>query len=136
MFAAYLKAIGVFLSCTSLLLFLTHHLVSLYSNYWLSLWTDDPVVNGTQPNKLMRLGVYGGLGVTQGEEEPVSGTETSSLVPLNPAAEELAWCPSLWFSRRSSVWLLPQHLHRGHPGVPLPPPVHAARRSALAHVLL
>lgn len=65
-FGAYLKAIGVFLSCTSLLLFLTHHVVSLCSNYWLSLWTDDPVVNGTQPHKLMRLGVYGGLGVTQG----------------------------------------------------------------------
>lgn len=68
-FWAYVKAIGVFLSCTSLLLFLTHHTVSLYSNYWLSLWTDDPVVNGTQPNKLMRLGVYGGLGVTQGERQ-------------------------------------------------------------------
>ncbi|XP_017294825.1 multidrug resistance-associated protein 1 isoform X1 [Kryptolebias marmoratus] len=65
-FWAYLKAIGVLLSCISLLLFLTHHLVSLFSNYWLSLWTDDPVVNGTQPNRLMRLGVYGGLGLTQG----------------------------------------------------------------------
>ncbi|XP_056257731.1 multidrug resistance-associated protein 1 [Seriola aureovittata] len=65
-FWAYLKAIGVLLSCISLLLFLAHHLVSLFSNYWLSLWTDDPVVNGTQPNRLMRLGVYGGLGLSQG----------------------------------------------------------------------
>ncbi|XP_051242789.1 multidrug resistance-associated protein 1 isoform X4 [Dicentrarchus labrax] len=65
-FWAYLKAIGVLLSFISLLLFLAHHLVSLFSNYWLSLWTDDPVVNGTQPNRLMRLGVYGGLGLTQG----------------------------------------------------------------------
>uniref|UniRef100_A0A8C4EG28 Multidrug resistance-associated protein 1 n=1 Tax=Dicentrarchus labrax TaxID=13489 RepID=A0A8C4EG28_DICLA len=64
-FWAYLKAIGVLLSFISLLLFLAHHLVSLFSNYWLSLWTDDPVVNGTQPNRLMRLGVYGGLGLTQ-----------------------------------------------------------------------
>ncbi|XP_022625961.1 multidrug resistance-associated protein 1-like, partial [Seriola dumerili] len=67
-FWAYLKAIGVLLSCISLLLFLAHHLVSLFSNYWLSLWTDDPVVNGTQPNRLMRLGVYGGLGLSQGED--------------------------------------------------------------------
>ncbi len=67
-FWAYLKAIGVLLSFISLLLFLTHHLVSLFSNYWLSLWTDDPVVNGTQPNRLMRLGVYGALGFSQGEE--------------------------------------------------------------------
>uniref|UniRef100_A0A671YCQ1 Multidrug resistance-associated protein 1 n=1 Tax=Sparus aurata TaxID=8175 RepID=A0A671YCQ1_SPAAU len=65
-FWAYLKAIGVLLSCISLLLFLTHHLVSLYSNYWLSLWTDDPVVNGTQPYRQMRLGVYGALGLSQG----------------------------------------------------------------------
>ncbi|KAE8283707.1 Multidrug resistance-associated protein 1 [Larimichthys crocea] len=65
-FWAYLKAIGVLLSFISLLLFLTHHLLSLFSNYWLSLWTDDPVVNGTQPNRQMRLGVYGALGVSQG----------------------------------------------------------------------
>ncbi|XP_070778984.1 multidrug resistance-associated protein 1 isoform X2 [Enoplosus armatus] len=65
-FWAYLKAIGLLLSCISLLLFLAHHLVSLFSNYWLSLWTDDPVVNGTQPDRLMRLGVYGALGLTQG----------------------------------------------------------------------
>ncbi|XP_041812547.1 multidrug resistance-associated protein 1 isoform X2 [Chelmon rostratus] len=65
-FWSYLKAIGVLLSCVGLLLLLTHHLVSLFSNYWLSLWTDDPVVNGTQPNRLMRLGVYGALGLSQG----------------------------------------------------------------------
>uniref|UniRef100_A0A672ZWU9 Multidrug resistance-associated protein 1 n=1 Tax=Sphaeramia orbicularis TaxID=375764 RepID=A0A672ZWU9_9TELE len=65
-FRAYLKAIGVPLSCISLLLFFTHHLLSLFSNYWLSLWTDDPVINGTQPNRRMRLGVYGALGLSQG----------------------------------------------------------------------
>ncbi|XP_027879365.1 multidrug resistance-associated protein 1 isoform X2 [Xiphophorus couchianus] len=65
-FWAYLKAIGVLLSCISLLLFLTHHLVSLFSNYWLSLWTDDLVVNGTQPYRLRRLAVYGSFGLTQG----------------------------------------------------------------------
>ncbi|CAK6969621.1 multidrug resistance-associated protein 1 [Scomber scombrus] len=65
-FCAYMKAIGVLLSFISLLLFLTHHLVSLFSNYWLSLWTDDPVINGTQPYREMRLGVYGALGLTQG----------------------------------------------------------------------
>ncbi|KAM4634684.1 multidrug resistance-associated protein 1 [Polymixia lowei] len=65
-FWAYMKAIGVALSFISLLLFLAHHLASLFSNYWLSLWTDDPVVNGTQPNRQMRLGVYGALGLSQG----------------------------------------------------------------------
>ncbi|XP_011615233.2 multidrug resistance-associated protein 1 [Takifugu rubripes] len=65
-FWAYLKAIGVLLSSTSLLFFFIHHGVSLFSNYWLSLWTDDPVVNGTQPYRIMRLGIYGSLGLTQG----------------------------------------------------------------------
>ncbi|XP_047426931.1 multidrug resistance-associated protein 1 [Mugil cephalus] len=65
-FWAYMKAIGVILSFVSLLLLISHHLLSLFSNYWLSLWTDDPVVNGTQPNRQMRLGVYGGLGLSQG----------------------------------------------------------------------
>ncbi|KAM8845061.1 multidrug resistance-associated protein 1 [Spinachia spinachia] len=65
-FGSYLKAIGVLLSCISLLMFLAQHLGSLSSNYWLSLWTDDPVVNGTQPNRRMRLGVYGALGLFQG----------------------------------------------------------------------
>uniref|UniRef100_A0A8C5H691 Multidrug resistance-associated protein 1 n=1 Tax=Gouania willdenowi TaxID=441366 RepID=A0A8C5H691_GOUWI len=64
-FAAYVKAIGVLLSCLSLLLMFIHHFLSLFSNYWLSKWTDDPTVNGTQPNSQMRLGVYGILGISQ-----------------------------------------------------------------------
>lgn len=65
-FWEYMKAIGVCLSIFSILLFLAHHVASLGSNFWLSLWTDDPVINGTQPNRDMRLGVYGALGLTQG----------------------------------------------------------------------
>ncbi|XP_034047298.1 multidrug resistance-associated protein 1-like [Thalassophryne amazonica] len=65
-FWSYMKAVGMVLSCISLILFFTQHLLALFSNYWLSLWTDDPVVNGTQPNRLMRLGVYSGLGLSQG----------------------------------------------------------------------
>ncbi|KAM6957261.1 multidrug resistance-associated protein 1 [Aplochiton taeniatus] len=65
-FWEYMKAIGVLLSCISIILFFSHHLASLFSNYWLSLWTDDPVINGTQPNREMRLSVYGALGLSQG----------------------------------------------------------------------
>ncbi|XP_060758138.1 multidrug resistance-associated protein 1 isoform X2 [Neoarius graeffei] len=65
-FWEYMKAIGVCLSVFSILLFFAHHAASLGSNYWLSLWTDDPVINGTQPNRDLRLGVYGALGLTQG----------------------------------------------------------------------
>uniref|UniRef100_A0A8C1I4P1 Multidrug resistance-associated protein 1 n=1 Tax=Cyprinus carpio carpio TaxID=630221 RepID=A0A8C1I4P1_CYPCA len=65
-FWEYMKAIGLPLSIFSIFLFFCHHLSSLGSNYWLSLWTDDPVINNTQPNREMRLGVYGAFGLTQG----------------------------------------------------------------------
>lgn len=68
-FWEYMKAIGVCLSIFSILLFLAHNVASLGSNYWLSLWTDDPVINGTQPYRDVRLGVYGALGLTQGLKE-------------------------------------------------------------------
>lgn len=62
----YMKAIGLFLSFLSIFLFLCNHVSALASNYWLSLWTDDPVVNGTQEHTKVRLGVYGALGISQG----------------------------------------------------------------------
>uniref|UniRef100_A0A8C2DGR4 Multidrug resistance-associated protein 1 n=1 Tax=Cyprinus carpio TaxID=7962 RepID=A0A8C2DGR4_CYPCA len=66
-FWEYMKAIGLPLSIFSVFLFFCHQLSSLGSNYWLSLWTDDPVINNTQPNREMRLGVYGALGISQGQ---------------------------------------------------------------------
>ncbi|OXB81823.1 UNVERIFIED_CONTAM: hypothetical protein H355_015020 [Colinus virginianus] len=62
----YMKAIGLYISFLSIFLFMCNHIASLASNYWLSLWTDDPVVNGTQQYTNIRLGVYGALGISQG----------------------------------------------------------------------
>ncbi|NXF93849.1 MRP1 protein, partial [Eubucco bourcierii] len=62
----YMKAIGLFISFLSVFLFVCNHVASLASNYWLSLWTDDPVVNGTQRYTDVRLAVYGALGTSQG----------------------------------------------------------------------
>ncbi|XP_009874359.1 PREDICTED: multidrug resistance-associated protein 1, partial [Apaloderma vittatum] len=62
----YMKAIGLFISFLSIFFFVCTHVASLASNYWLSLWTDDPVINGTQQYTDMRLGVYGALGCSQG----------------------------------------------------------------------
>ncbi|NXN86769.1 MRP1 protein, partial [Bombycilla garrulus] len=62
----YMKAIGLFMSFFAIFLFVCNHVASLASNYWLSLWTDDPVINGTQQNTTLRLGVYGALGISQG----------------------------------------------------------------------
>lgn len=54
------------MSFLAIFLFMCNHIASLASNYWLSLWTDDPVINGTQQNTTLRLGVYGALGISQG----------------------------------------------------------------------
>lgn len=62
----YMKAIGLLMSFLAIFLFMCNHIASLTSNYWLSLWTDDPVINGTQQNTTLRLGVYGALGISQG----------------------------------------------------------------------
>uniref|UniRef100_A0ABI7XKV1 Multidrug resistance-associated protein 1 n=1 Tax=Felis catus TaxID=9685 RepID=A0ABI7XKV1_FELCA len=62
----YMKAIGLFISFLSIFLFLCNHVAALASNYWLSLWTDDPIVNGTQEHTKVRLSVYGALGILQG----------------------------------------------------------------------
>ncbi|XP_072205259.1 multidrug resistance-associated protein 1 isoform X2 [Excalfactoria chinensis] len=62
----YMRAIGLYISFLSIFLFICNHIASLASNYWLSMWTDDPVVNGTQQNTNVRLGVYGALGISQG----------------------------------------------------------------------
>lgn len=40
--------------------------VSFFRGYWLSMWTDDPVHNGTQQHTELRVGVFGALGVVQG----------------------------------------------------------------------
>uniref|UniRef100_A0A8C8SRC5 Multidrug resistance-associated protein 1 n=1 Tax=Pelusios castaneus TaxID=367368 RepID=A0A8C8SRC5_9SAUR len=66
MYWEYMKAIGLFISFLSIFLFICNHVASLASNYWLSLWTDDPVINGTQQHTNVRLGVYGALGISQG----------------------------------------------------------------------
>ena len=37
------------------------------TNLWLSAWSDDPFVNGTQQNTAMRMGVYATFGFVQSE---------------------------------------------------------------------
>ncbi|NWX47339.1 MRP1 protein, partial [Steatornis caripensis] len=64
-YAAYLKATGLPLCVYIILLFTCQQVVSFSRGYWLSLWTDDPVHNGTQQHTELRVGVFGALGVVQ-----------------------------------------------------------------------
>ncbi|NXV46186.1 MRP1 protein, partial [Uria aalge] len=64
-YAAYLKATGLPLCVYIILLFTCQQAVSFSRGYWLSIWTDDPVHNGTQQHTELRVGVFGALGVIQ-----------------------------------------------------------------------
>uniref|UniRef100_A0A8C3KP28 ABC-type glutathione-S-conjugate transporter n=1 Tax=Calidris pygmaea TaxID=425635 RepID=A0A8C3KP28_9CHAR len=62
---AYLKAMGLPLCVYIILLFTCQQAVSFSRGYWLSVWTDDPVHNGTQQHTELRVAVFGALGVIQ-----------------------------------------------------------------------
>ena len=70
-FAAYLRAIGIPVTVAICFLYVANNAASIYSNVWLSEWSNDAdnAINGTIDEKQrdMRLGVYGALGLTQGE---------------------------------------------------------------------
>ncbi|XP_071617432.1 ATP-binding cassette sub-family C member 6-like isoform X1 [Heliangelus exortis] len=64
-YAAYLKSLGLPLCVYIILMFTCQQAVSFSRGYWLSMWTDDPVHNGTQHHTELRVGVFGALGVIQ-----------------------------------------------------------------------
>ncbi|XP_029432265.1 multidrug resistance-associated protein 1 isoform X2 [Rhinatrema bivittatum] len=61
----YLRAVGPPLCFYIILLLISQQAASFCRGYWLSLWADDPVVNGTQQHGGLRLGVFGVLGLAQ-----------------------------------------------------------------------
>uniref|UniRef100_A0A8B9LI33 ABC-type glutathione-S-conjugate transporter n=1 Tax=Astyanax mexicanus TaxID=7994 RepID=A0A8B9LI33_ASTMX len=67
MYIEYFRTIGLALIVPILFLYAFQQAASLAYNYWLSMWADEPVINGTQLNTDMKLGVYGALGFAQGQ---------------------------------------------------------------------
>ncbi|XP_060071681.1 multidrug resistance-associated protein 1-like [Ylistrum balloti] len=69
-FLSYLKSVGPFLSCIIIMFYIMYNITSVYSNIWLSEWSNDEAeaVNGTidTAQRDLRLGVYGALGFIQG----------------------------------------------------------------------
>ncbi|TRY93238.1 hypothetical protein DNTS_014375 [Danionella cerebrum] len=66
MYGEYFRTIGLALIIPIFFLYAFQQAASLAYNYWLSLWADDPVINGTQVNTDLKLGVFGALGFAQG----------------------------------------------------------------------
>uniref|UniRef100_A0A2K6H0T0 ATP-binding cassette sub-family C member 6 n=1 Tax=Propithecus coquereli TaxID=379532 RepID=A0A2K6H0T0_PROCO len=65
MHLTYLRAVGAPLCLYVLFLFLCQQAASFCRGYWLSLWADDPAVDGRQTQAALRGGVFGLLGCLQ-----------------------------------------------------------------------
>ncbi|XP_068425589.1 multidrug resistance-associated protein 1-like [Clinocottus analis] len=62
----YFKTVGLTFIMTIIFLCAFQQAASLAYSYWLSLWADEPPVNGTQSDHELKLSVFGALGFTQG----------------------------------------------------------------------
>ncbi|XP_009988302.1 PREDICTED: canalicular multispecific organic anion transporter 2 [Tauraco erythrolophus] len=65
-FWQYMKAVGPVISLVICFLHCCQNAAAIGANVWLSDWTNEPVINGTQQNTAMRIGVYAALGLLQG----------------------------------------------------------------------
>ncbi|XP_068119210.1 ATP-binding cassette sub-family C member 3 isoform X2 [Hyperolius riggenbachi] len=65
-FWQYIKAVGIPVAIVICFLYCCQNASAIGANVWLSDWTNEPVINGTQQNTQMRLGVYAALGLLQG----------------------------------------------------------------------
>lgn len=66
MYKKYFKTIGLAIIIPIVFLYAFQQGASLAYNYWLSMWADDPIVNGTQIDTDLKLSVFGALGFVQG----------------------------------------------------------------------
>ncbi|NWW52642.1 MRP3 protein, partial [Pedionomus torquatus] len=65
-FWQYVKAVSPAISLAICFLYCCQNAAAIGANVWLSDWTNEPVINGTQHNTAMRIGVYAALGLLQG----------------------------------------------------------------------
>nr|XP_009677167.1 PREDICTED: canalicular multispecific organic anion transporter 2 isoform X2 [Struthio camelus australis] len=65
-FWQYVKAVSPIISLVICFLYCCQNAAAIGANVWLSDWTNEPVINGTQHNTTMRIGVYAALGLLQG----------------------------------------------------------------------
>uniref|UniRef100_A0A8B9FJB7 Canalicular multispecific organic anion transporter 2 n=1 Tax=Amazona collaria TaxID=241587 RepID=A0A8B9FJB7_9PSIT len=65
-FWQYMKAVGPVTSLVICFLYCCQNAAAIGANVWLSDWTNEPVINETQHNTTMRIGVYAALGLLQG----------------------------------------------------------------------
>lgn len=81
MYLTYIRAVGVPLGLYALFLFFCQQVASFCCGYWLSLWADDPTVDGRQTQAALRGWVFGLLGCLQGSAHWPSFPCTLSAPP-------------------------------------------------------
>ncbi|XP_020669780.3 ATP-binding cassette sub-family C member 6 isoform X1 [Pogona vitticeps] len=64
-YLSYLRVAGDFIWVYIMLLFTCQQVSSFCRGYWLSLWANDPICNGTQQHTGLRVGVFFFLGCAQ-----------------------------------------------------------------------
>ncbi|XP_038632461.1 canalicular multispecific organic anion transporter 2 isoform X3 [Scyliorhinus canicula] len=65
-FWQYLKAVGPLVSVVICIMYCCQNAAAIGASFWLSAWTNDSVVNRTQHQTHLRVGVYAALGFAQG----------------------------------------------------------------------
>ncbi|KAB0393943.1 hypothetical protein E2I00_004387, partial [Balaenoptera physalus] len=78
MYLTYLRAVGTPLCLHALFLFFCQQVASFCRGYWLSLWADDPTVDGRQTHAALRGWVFGLLGCLQGTPASLPHSPSSS----------------------------------------------------------
>lgn len=121
MYLRYLRAVGLWYSFWVAMGYIGQYVAFVGTNLWLSAWTDDAqrYLNQTYPveQRDLRIGVFGALGVSQGE----CGSTTDPaylncvvqkgyvLQGLHPAVQQgaggPALCPSACCCLPSCSWL-------------------------------
>lgn len=63
-----MKSLGYIIAVVIMLLYVLNNAASVYANFWLSAWSNDVYLNITdvRSQRDLRLGVYGALGLAQG----------------------------------------------------------------------
>ncbi|XP_016051789.1 PREDICTED: multidrug resistance-associated protein 6 [Miniopterus natalensis] len=99
-YLSYVRAVGTPLFVYALFLFFCQQVASFCRGYWLSLWADDPTVNGRQTHAALRGWVFGLLGCLQAIGLLAS---TAAVLLGGVRASSLLFRRLLWDVARSPI---------------------------------
>lgn len=93
MYKKYFNTIGLAIIVPIIFLYAFQQGVSLAYNYWLSMWADDPIVNGTQIDTDLKLTVFGALGFVQGGSRVATVPQKQTPPPTPPPPHVVVSAP-------------------------------------------